>query len=718
MPFVARYRKEATGSLDEVAIAAIRDRLAQLAALDERRAAIVASLAGAQSADRRAAGQAGRGRDAGGAGRRLPAVPAQAPHARHDGPRTRARAAGRALLRQDPRVDPTVEAADSSRRGRVRGRALRVPDVDAALQGARDIIAERVNDDAGRARAHPPAVLDSAASCAPRSARGKEPSGAKFKDYFDWSEPIASAPSHRVLAILRGEAEEILSCSIEPPEEDALAILERAVRARLQPRAPSRCAWPCATATSGCSRGRWRPRRAPKPRRRADAAAIGVFAAEPAPAAAGAAARPEARAGDRSRPAHRLQDRRARRRRGSSSTTTVIYLDQGQQRTRATPRQLTRLVENVPDRSDRHRQRHGAAAKPRPSSARSDLPRAIAVVMVNESGASVYSASDVAREEFPDRDITVRGAVSIGRRLMDPLAELVKLDAKSIGVGQYQHDVDQDDLQALARRRRHVVRQRRRRGGQHRVEAVAGVRFGPECHRRRQHRALPQRARSVQAPPRPDGGAAPRRRRPSSRRPDSCASAAPPTRSTNPPSIRSPTRSSTAWRRTWASSVRDLISNERCAQRIDATRYVTASVGLPTLHDILAELAKPGRDPRATFEVVHFAEGISTLEDVRTGHDSSLAIVTNVTAFGAFVDIGVHQDGLVHISQLADRFVRDPNEVVKVQQPVQVTVLEVDVARNGSRCRCGAMPLRRYPECDFASTRLSRACVHFSFLLR
>ncbi len=307
------------------------------------------------------------------------------------------------------------------------------------------------------------------------------------------------------------------------------------------------------------------------------------------------------------------------------------------------------------------------------------LPSAVAVVMVNESGASIYSASDVAREEFPDKDITVRGAVSIGRRLMDPLAELVKLDAKSIGVGQYQHDVDQDALKKSlddvvvsavnavgvevntaskqlltyvsglnATIAENIVKYRNENGAfKSRRELLKVSRLGEKTF---EQAAGFLRVRGAENPL------------------DQSA--------VHPESYAIVDRMA----KDLGVTVADLMRDETLRKKIDKQKYVTDTVGIPTLTDIINELAKPGRDPREKFELFSFADGVNKIEDVTPGMKLP-GIVTNVTAFGAFVDIGVHQDGLVHVSQLADRFVKDPNEVVKVQQRVEVTVVEVDLAR-------------------------------------
>jgi uncharacterized protein len=307
------------------------------------------------------------------------------------------------------------------------------------------------------------------------------------------------------------------------------------------------------------------------------------------------------------------------------------------------------------------------------------LPRAIPVMMVNESGASIYSASEVARQEFPDQDVTVRGAVSIGRRLMDPLAELVKIDAKSIGVGQYQHDVDQT---ALKNRLDDVVMSCVNSVGvevntasEQLLTYVSGL--GPQlAHNiveyRNTHGPFPSREKLLKVqrlgPKAFEQSAGFLRIRDSKHPLDS--SAVHPERYAL---VRSMARDV-------GCAVTELMRDENLRKKINPAKYVSEQVGLPTLHDILVELAKPGRDPREQFEIFRFAEGVEKIEDVKPGMKLP-GIVTNITAFGAFVDIGVHQDGLVHVSQLADRFVQNPHEVVKVQQKVIVTVLDVDLAR-------------------------------------
>ncbi len=325
------------------------------------------------------------------------------------------------------------------------------------------------------------------------------------------------------------------------------------------------------------------------------------------------------------------------------------------------------------------------------------LPSSIPVVMVNESGASIYSASDVAREEFPNHDLTVRGAVSIGRRLMDPLAELVKLDPKSIGVGQYQHDVDQF---ALKRCLDDVVMScvngvgvELNTASKQLLAYVSGL--GPALAEnivayRNENGRFKSRAELKQVPrlgPKAFEQAAGFLRIHDGEQPLDASAV-------HPESY--PVVDQMA--RDVACSVNDLMRDAGRRQKIQLAKYVTEDVGLPTLTDILAELAKPGRDPRRQFEVFAFQAGVEKMEDLKPGMKLP-GIVTNVTAFGAFVDIGVHQDGLVHISQLCDRFIKDPAEVVKVQQKVMVTVTEVDLARKRI-----ALSMKAAPTIGAAST--------------
>ena len=676
VPFIARYRKEATGSLDEVAIAAIRDRLAQLDALEQRRQAITASLQ-----ERNLLSDALR--DSLAAAETLAALEDVYLPFR---PKRRTRATiarergleplADLIQRQAQSTDPWREAARFVTPANADvAEELRVPTVEDALQGARDVLAERVNEHAaGRARLRELFRSRGVLRSSVRTAKQAE--GSKYRDYFDWSEPIRLAPSHRVLAILRGEAEGILSCSIQPPEDDAIAILDR-----LFVTGKGACADQVRVAVrDGYKRllGRaMETETRAEAKERADAAAIGVFAqnlrqlllAPPLGHKRVLAIDPGFRTGCKTvvlnADAQLVYD-------------DVIYIDQSRQRTREATDTIRRLVETFAIEAIAIG--NGTAGRETEAFIRGlGLPGSIPVVMVNEAGASVYSASEVARSEFPDKDITVRGAVSIGRRLLDPLAELVKIDPKSIGVGQYQHDVDQDalkhSLDDVVVSCVNAVGVEVNTASKQLLAYVSGLNASVADHvirYRAEHGPFKRRQDFTKVPrlgPRAFEQAAGFLRIRDAANPLDASAVHP--------------ESYPVVERMAADlgvTVQDLMRTESLRERIDLKRYVTQAVGLPTLQDILAELAKPGRDPRQTFEVVRFAEGVRTLEDLRPGMKLP-GIVTNVTAFGAFVDVGVHQDGLVHISQLADRFVRDPNEVVRVHQPVEVTVLEVDAAR-------------------------------------
>src|SRR4051794_37172567 len=676
VPFIARYRKEATGALDEGAVPAVRDRLAQLAELDARREAIVKSLDERKllTDDLRAKVDAAETMAA------LEDVYQPFRPKR----RTRAMAArekglealAELLLKQDAATDPEREAArfvtpaDSTA-----AEELRVPDAAAALQGARDIIAERVNDDTD-VRARVRELFLTRGVIRSEVIAGKEQEGAKFKDYFAWSEPLANAPSHRVLAIRRGAAEGVLFFQIRPPEEDAIAILERQYVTGRGPAAEQ-----VRVAIKDCYKRLLSLSMETEARldskKRADAAAIDVFTqnirqlllSPPLGQKRVLAIDPGFRTGCKTV----VLDAQ-----GKLVHNDVIYPDQGQQRTLDAAQTVKQLVEKY--QIEAIAIGNGTASRETEAFVRKlGLPASVAVVMVNESGASVYSASEVAREEFPDKDITVRGAVSIGRRLMDPLAELVKLDPKSIGVGQYQHDVDQDDLKKslddVVVSAVNAVGVEVNTASKQLLTYVSGLNATIADNiikYRNEHGAFKARKELLEVPRLGaktfEQAAGFLRVRGAENPLDESA--------VHPESYPVVDRMA----KDAGATVKDLMRDESLRKKIDKQRYVTGTVGLPTLNDILSELAKPGRDPREKFEAFQFADGVNKIEDVKPGMKLP-GIVTNVTAFGAFVDVGVHQDGLVHVSQLADRFVKDPNEVVKVQQRVEVTVLEVDLGR-------------------------------------
>ena len=686
VPFIARYRKEATGELDEVQVLAVRDRLEQWRAVDERRAAILASL--------RERGLATPALEQALAAAETLAALEDLYLPFRPKRRTRATIAREKgleplavlLLAQDPATDPQVAAQAYAGREYTpddgKNQPARIASAEEALAGARDIIAERAADDQ-TARAQVRALFQKDAVISTKVVPGKDadPEAAKFKDYFEWSEPLAKAPSHRILAMRRGEKELCLMLRVQLPDENAAfaAVQGLFVRGRATGgTTPATCADHVVLAVQDACRRLLAPAMETEMRleskKRADEAAIRVFTdnlrelllAAPLGQKAVLAIDPGFRTGCKTV----LLDRQ-----GKLLHHDVVYPDRHAAEAKEKLLGFVKFfqVEAVAIGN-------GTAGRETEAFVRAlGLPAAIPIVMVNESGASIYSASEVAREEFPDHDLTVRGAVSIGRRLMDPLAELVKLDPKSIGVGQYQHDVDQG---ALKRSLDDTV-----------VSAVngVGVELNTASKQLLRHVSGLSEATAAAIVARRDAQG-PFRSRTELREvprlgPKAFEQAAGFLRlrdGAHPldASAVHPERYPLVERMAadLGATVADLLRDAELRARIQPEKYVTAEVGLPTLKDILAELAKPGRDPRRQFEAFSFTEGVNRPEDLRPGMKLP-GIVTNVTAFGAFVDIGVHQDGLVHVSQLADTFVKDPAAVVRPQQRVRVTVTEVDLAR-------------------------------------
>jgi uncharacterized protein len=672
VPFIARYRKERTGELDEVKITSIRDRLEQLEELDKRRENIVASLNERKLLTEILAAKI----DAAETMTALEDI--YAPF--RPKKRTRATTAKEKGLEpladliwpQDPALD--VQAAAKEYVGRewqIEEKKGKFENAEEALAGARDIIAERISDDA-TARARMRTLYLEKGVIRSKVVAGKEEEGAKFKDYFDWSEPAATAPSHRVLAMRRGESEEILICRLTPDELEATALLESLFVKGKSPAAMQvrEAAHDCYKRLLGFAM-EGETRIAVK--KRADEEAIRVFAqnarevllAAPLGQRAVLGIDPGFRTGCKIV----LLDKQ-----GKLIGNDVIFPE------RETDL-ATRMIKTAVQRFNVEAIAigNGTASRETETFIRSlGLPSNIPVVMVNESGASIYSASEVAREEFPNHDITVRGAVSIGRRLMDPLAELVKLDPKSIGVGQYQHDVDQS---ALKKQLDDVV-----------VSCVNSV--GVELNTASKHlltyiSGLNSRVAANVVAHRDEHGAFKSRKellKVAGLGPKAFEQAAGflRIRGGDHPldgSAVHPERYELVERmaKDVGCSVAELVADSTKRAKLDLKKYVTEDVGLPTLNDIVKELAKPGRDPRAQFEAFSFGD-VHTMNDLKPGQKLP-GIVTNVTAFGCFVDIGVHQDGLVHISQLSDNFVKNPADIVKPGQKVNVTVVEVDIPR-------------------------------------
>ena len=677
VPFIARYRKEKTGELDEVQITAIRDRLEQLEDLDKRRDSILASLTErkllTESLQSKilAAENITTLEDLYLAFR--PKKKTKATVARDLGLEPLADLLWNQEIATDPAtaaipfVGPEIE---------IDAKKYSVPDPAAALAGARDILAERINDDS-TARAQLRHLYLTKGLIKSKVISGKEEEGAKFKDYFDWTEPAEKSPSHRILAIRRGESEGFLFSRLTPDESEALSILER-----LFVKNQSLAAAQVKLAVTDCFKRLLGFAMEGEARsfykKRADEEAIRVFAdnlrelllASPLGQKVTLGIDPGFRTGCKVV----LLDRQ-----GKLLANDVIYPEKGARDLAEAESMIKAVVSKF--KVEAIAIGNGTASRETESFIRKlALPPSIPVVMVSESGASIYSASDVAREEFPDKDLTVRGAVSIARRLMDPLAELVKLDPKSIGVGQYQHDVDQNALKRTlddvvvscvnsvgvelntaskhlltyisglnARVAANLVAHRDEHGpftSRKEIQKVAGL--GPK--------AFEQAAGFLRI----RGGSHPLD-----------ASAVHPERYDLVDKMAADL----------GCSVPDLLRDSAKRAKISLEKYLTPDVGLPTLKDILNELSKPGRDPRQQFEAFSFAEGIEKITDLQPGLRLP-GLVTNVTAFGAFIDIGVHQDGLVHISQISDDFVKNPAEILKVGQRVFATVVEVDLPRN------------------------------------
>ncbi len=669
IPFMARYRKEATGSLDEVALSEIRDRLAQLAELDRRREAIFASLEKRDllSDDLVARIEAARTmvalEDI-----YLPYRPKRRTRA------TMARERGleplaKLLLAQDPGTDPVTAA------GEYVDPESDVTTSELALQGARDIVAELISEDED-ARSAMRRLFEQQGRIQTRVIKGKEQVGTKFRDYFAWEEPAARTPSHRILAMYRGENEKVLRLHVLPPEYEALRVLQGRFVRNSSPAGRQ-----IAMAAEDGYKRLLAPSLETEMRNelkcRADTEAIAVFADNLRELLLAAPLGPK--------PVLALDP-------GFRTGCKLVCLDsQGTLLHHDTiyPHGGAGGAAQAGDKVLALLKKHeiGAIAVGNGTAGREteaflrnlDLPGQMPVVMVNESGASIYSASEIARKEFPDHDVTVRGSVSIGRRLQDPLAELVKLDPKSIGVGQYQHDVDQtalkQSLDDVVMSCVNAVGVDLNTASEQLLTYVSGL--GPRLAanivaHRTENGPFASRQALLKVPrlgPKAFEQAAGFLRVPGARNPLDGSAVHP----ESYPVVQ-------AMARDLGCKVSDLLEDPVRRDQIDLQHYVTDSVGLPTLEDILAELARPGRDPRERFTAFSFAENVNEIADLQVGMRLP-GIVTNVTDFGAFIDIGVHQDGLAHISQLADRFVRHPSEVVKVQQQVTVTVIEVDLER-------------------------------------
>jgi len=669
VPFIARYRKEVTGSLNEVQITAIRDLLLKLKEIDKRRAAILASIAEQGKLNPELEKQIGEATtmteldDL-----YLPYKPKR---------RTRATmAVERGLEPLSNELQKQYSCDVTAMAGKYVNEEKGVKSVEDALAGARDIIAERVSENV-QARNKVRNIFRRTAMLSSKVAKDKEEEAGKYESWFDWKENAMRAPSHRILALFRGEEEGLLRVHILPEDDEAVyETLERQfVSGRYESSEQVRLAVRDGYKRLLCPSIETEYYNLLK--EKADKEAIRVFAenlrqlllASPLGQKRILAIDPGFRTGCKTV----CLDAQ-----GQLLHNETIYPFTSVREERAAIAKLEALVEAF--HIEAIAIGNGTAGRETEDVVkRCRFKGKVIAVMVSENGASVYSASEVARKEFPEYDVTVRGAVSIGRRLMDPLSELVKIDPKSIGVGQYQHDVNQTLLQeslndvvvscvnsvgvelntasrellsyvsgigpALADK---IVDYRNREGAFHSRQELKKVeRLGEKAF-------------------------------------EQCAGFLRVRESTNPldHSAVHPERYTLVERmaKDAGTTVDQLMKDKSLRERIDIQRYVSADCGLPTLQDIMKELDKPGLDPRAKFEVFEFDKNVTRIEDVKPGMELP-GIVTNITAFGAFVDIGVHQDGLVHISQLANRRVNDPSEVVHLHQHVRVRVIDVDLRR-------------------------------------
>ena len=663
IPFISRYRKEATGALDEVQVAAVADEYRKVQELEHRKTFVLETIEAQGKLTDELRQRITQSWDATEVeDLYLPFKPKRRTKAQVARERGLEPLAQKLLLR--PQDDPELTAE--------RFLTDDVPDVAAALQGARDIIAEQISEDE-RSRQTLRDVFGREAVISSKLVKGKEEEAAKYRDYFDWSEPLRRCTSHRLLAMRRGESEGVLRVSIAPADDTQAA--DRIARPFVRPNTPA--AAQIATAAADAYKRLLRPsietEFAAQSKQQADEEAIRVFAqnlqqlllAAPLGARRIMGVDPGFRTGCK---VVCLDEQ------GNLLHHSVIYTlgNKVQHDALADFRTLTQQyhIEAV------------AVGNGTASRETTDILRrleGIPVYVVSEDGASIYSASENARKEFPQLDLTVRGAISIGRRLMDPLAELVKIDAKSIGVGQYQHDVNQTLLkQALDRTVESCVNQvgvNLNTASIHLLAYVSGLGMSLAkniVEYRKEHGAFTSRNQLKRVSRLGDAAF------------QQCAGFLRIPKANNPldNSAVHPERYPLveAMAKEQHCAVSDLIGSPDKLKKIELSRFVTSEVGMPTLNDILKELEKPGLDPRSQLEEFRFDERVHTIEDLSVGMELP-GIVTNITNFGAFIDIGVHQDGLIHISQLADKFIKDPNEIVKLHEHVFVRVIEIDHKR-------------------------------------
>ena len=666
IPFISRYRKEATGGLDEVQIGEIKERYDKLCEIAKRKETILKTIKeqGKLTADLKkrieSCWDATELEDI-----YLPYKPKR---------KTRAEVARQKGL--EPLATILMMQRENNLMARVRTFVKgEVKDEEDALKGARDIIAEQVSEDE-RSRNQLRNQFARQAIISSKVVKGKEEEAAKYKDYFDFSEPLKRCTSHRLLAIRRGEAEGLLKVSISPDDEECTERLERNYV-----RGTGECSQQVKEAVRDAYKRLLKPsietEFATLSKEKADEEAIRVFAgnlrqlllAPPLGQKRVMGIDPGYRTGCK------VVCLDAQ---GNLLHNETIYPHPPKSEHSLSARKLTKLVEQY--QIEAIAIGNGTASRETEAFVTNQrYDRKLQVFVVSEDGASIYSASKIAREEFPEYDVTVRGAVSIGRRLMDPLAELVKIEAKSIGVGQYQHDVDQTalkkSLDITVESCVNSVGVNLNTASRHLLTYVSGL--GPALAQnivdyRAENGAFTSRKELMKVP------------RMGAKAFEQCAGFL------RIPGAKNPLDNSAVHPESYAvvehiakdlkCSVEDLIKNKELRSQIDIKKYVTDQIGLPTLTDIMAELEKPGRDPRQAIKVFEFDQHVKTIDDLKEGMTLP-GIVTNITNFGCFVDVGIKENGLVHVSQLCRQFVSDPTTVVNIHQHVQVKVLSIDRER-------------------------------------
>ena len=666
IPFISRYRKEATGGLDEVQIGAIKEQYTKLTDIAKRKETILKTIEeqGKLSSELKkrieACWDATELEDI-----YLPYKPKR---------KTRAEVARQKGL--EPLAIILMSQRENNLSARVRTFVKgEVKDEEDALKGARDIIAEQVSEDE-RSRNQIRNLFSRQAIITAKVVKGKETEAAKYKDYFDFSEPLKRCTSHRLLAIRRGEAEGLLKVSISPVDEECTERLERSYI-----RNNNECGQQVREAVRDAYKRLLKPsietEFAALSKEKADEEAIRVFAenlrqlllAPPLGQKRVMGIDPGYRTGCK------IVCLDAQ---GNLLHNETIYPHPPKSEYGISARKITKLVEQYAIEAIAIG--NGTASRETEAFVTSQrYDRKLQVFVVSEDGASIYSASKIAREEFPDYDVTVRGAVSIGRRLMDPLAELVKIDAKSIGVGQYQHDVDQTalkkSLDLTVESCVNSVGVNLNTASKHLLTYVSGL--GPTLAQnivdyRAENGPFHARKELMKVP------------RMGAKAFEQCAGFL------RIPNAKNPLDNSAVHPESYSvvehiakdmnCSVEDLIKNKELRNKIDINKYVTPQVGLPTLTDIMSELEKPGRDPRQAIKVFEFDKNVKTIDDLKEGMILP-GIVTNITNFGCFVDVGIKENGLVHVSQLCRQYVTDPTTIVKIHQHVEVKVLSIDLER-------------------------------------